>query len=68
MSIFRSLKTATAYFLSTLMGNNPAPERLNRALVHLPKVRPLHHYPQPSRRPSGVAAARRAAKKRRKAK
>lgn len=68
MTILRNLKKSAFAFLSVLLGSNPAPTQVNRALARMPKIRPLHPYPPPNRRPSGVAAARRAAKKRRKAK
>ena len=59
-----SLKEAVYYFLATLIGPNPSYEQVNRAFVRMPRVRPLNSYPRPSYGKSGVAAAKRAARKR----
>lgn len=64
MNIIGSLKEATYYFLATLIGPNPSYEQVNRAFVRMPRVRPLNSYPRPSYGKSGVAAAKRAARKR----
>ena len=64
MNIIGSLKEATYHFLATLIGSNPSYEQVNRALVSMPRVSPLNSYPRPSYGKSGVAAAKRAARKR----
>ena len=64
MNIIGSLKEAAYHFLATLIGSNPSYEQVNRALVSMPRVRPLNSYPRPSYGKSGVAAAKRAARKR----
>lgn len=64
MNIIGSLKEAAYHFLATLIGSNPSYEQVNRALVRMPRVRPLNSYPCPSYGKSGVAAAKRAARKR----
>ena len=63
MNIIGSLKKAAYYFLATLIGSNPSYEQVNRALVRMPRVRPLNSYPRPSYGKSGVAATKRAARK-----
>lgn len=64
MNIIGSLKEAAYYFLATLIGPNPSYEQVNHALVRMPRVRPLNSYPRPSYGKLGVAAAKRAARKR----
>ncbi len=69
MRLLKSLKQAAGYFLTTLLGGNPTHEKIARAVLHMPKIKPVNHYPQPNYRKTGVAAAKRAARKaRRKAK
>lgn len=65
MNIIGSLKEAAYYFLATLIGPNPSYEQVNHALVRMPRVRPLNSYPRPNYGKSGVAAAKRAARKQR---
>lgn len=64
MNIIGSLKEAAYHFLATLIGSNPSYEQVNRALVSMPRVRPLNSYPRPSYGKSGVAAAKRVARRR----
>ncbi|WP_244672083.1 hypothetical protein [Neisseria meningitidis] len=64
MNIIGKLKEAASYFLTKLIGENPSNEQVNRALIQMPNVRPIHTYPRPNLRNSGVAAAKRAARKR----
>ncbi|HHS1639407.1 hypothetical protein FKR49_12650 [Neisseria meningitidis] len=64
MNIIGKLKEAASYFLTKLIGENPSNEQVNRALIQMPNVRPIHTYPRPNLRNSGVAAAKRAAHKR----
>lgn len=64
MGLYESLKEATACFLRALLGQNPSYRQLNRAVIRMPQVRAVNHYPQPGSRKSGVAAAKRAARRR----
>ena len=71
MSMFKKLFTAAASFLGSLKNKKTAEAETVRTVVMLPRVRAVRPYPQPNFRKSGVAAAKRAARKarnRRKAK
>ncbi|WP_232616956.1 hypothetical protein [Neisseria meningitidis] len=47
MNIIGKLKEAASYFLTKLIGENPSNEQVNRALIQMPNVRPIHTYPRP---------------------
>lgn len=64
MNIIGKLKEAASCFLKKLIGENPGNEQVNRTLIRMPNVRPIHTCPRPNLRNSGVAAAKRAARKR----
>ena len=64
MNIIGYLKEAASYFLAKLIGDNPSNEQVNRALIRMPNIRPISTYPRPNSKNSGVAAAKRAARKR----
>ncbi|WP_228373528.1 hypothetical protein [Neisseria meningitidis] len=48
MNIIGKLKEAASYFLTKLIGENPSNEQVNRALIQMPNVRPIHTYPRPN--------------------
>lgn len=71
MSMFKRLFTAAASFLGSLKNKKPTEAETVRTAMMLPRVRVMGEYPKPNYRKSGVAAAKRTARKmrnRRKAK
>lgn len=63
MRLLKSLKKAAGYFLATLLGSNPTHEQMANAVLHMPKLRIVNDYPRPNYGKSGIAAAKRAARK-----
>ena len=71
MSMFKRLFTAAASFLGGLKNKKPTEAETVRTAMLLPRVRVPGEYPKPNYGKSGVAAAKRTARKmrnRRKAK
>lgn len=63
MGIFKRLFAAAAAFLRGVKNAEPTEAETVRKAMLLPRVRVIGEYPKPNYRKSGVAAAKRAARK-----